>query len=109
MNEKKQNIIDHKNTIHKQTEIINSSLIDQSHAIDDELLNRLSIDCVKNKIQRARLRWFGHAEWKEESDWVKKCTSVAYHRVLTRFGEGFGPVATRLLQRASWKGHRSVS
>ena len=30
--------------------------------------------------------------------------SVAYHRVLTRFGEGFGPVATRLLQRASWRG-----
>ena len=29
---------------------------------------------------------------------------VAYHRVLTRFGEGFGPVATRLLQRASWRG-----
>ena len=30
--------------------------------------------------------------------------SVAYHRVLTRFGEGFGPVATRLLQRASRRG-----
>ena len=30
--------------------------------------------------------------------------SVAYHRVLTRFGEGFGSVATRLLQRASWRG-----
>ena len=30
--------------------------------------------------------------------------SVAYHRVLTRFGEGFGPIATRLLQRASWRG-----
>ena len=26
----------------------------------DELLNRLGIESVENKIQRGRLRWFGH-------------------------------------------------
>ena len=31
----------------------------------DELLNRLGIECVENKIQRGRLRWFGHVERKE--------------------------------------------
>ena len=38
----------------------------------DELLNRLGIECVENKIQRGRLRWFGHVERKEENNWVKK-------------------------------------
>ena len=27
-------------------------------------------------MQRARLKWFGHVEWKEENDWVKKCTRM---------------------------------
>ena len=42
----------------------------------DELLSRLDIECVENKIRRARLRWFGHVERKEEYDWVKKCTRI---------------------------------
>ena len=28
----------------------------------DELLSRLGIECVENKIERARLRLFGHVE-----------------------------------------------
>ena len=32
----------------------------------DELLSRLGTECVENKIQRARLRWFRHVEEKEE-------------------------------------------
>ena len=28
----------------------------------DVLLSRLGIECVEDKIQRARLRWFGHVE-----------------------------------------------
>ena len=44
------------------------SLKDRKHS--DELLSHL------NKIQRARLRWFGHVELKEENDWVKKCTRM---------------------------------
>ena len=39
----------------------------------DELLNSLGIECIENKIQRGRLRWFGHVERKEENNWVKKC------------------------------------
>ena len=31
----------------------------------DELSSRLGIECAEDKIQRARLRWFGHVEWKE--------------------------------------------
>ena len=50
------------------------SLKDRKHR--DELLSHLGIECVENKIQRARLRWFGHVEQKEENDWVKKCTRM---------------------------------
>ena len=42
----------------------------------DELLSRLGIECVEKKIQRGRLRWFGHVERKNEEDWVKKCTKL---------------------------------
>ena len=44
----------------------------------------LGIECVENKIQRARLRWFGHAEWKEDNGWVKKCTRMNVTRVVGR-------------------------
>ena len=50
----------------------------------DELLSRLGIECVENKIQRARLRWFGHVEWKEENNWVKKCTRMNVTGVVDR-------------------------
>ena len=50
----------------------------------DELLSRLGIECFKNKIQRARLRWFGHVEQKEENDWVKKCTRMNVTGVVGR-------------------------
>ena len=42
----------------------------------DELLSHLGIECVEKKIQRGRLRWFGHVERKNEEDWVKKCTKL---------------------------------
>ena len=38
------------------------SLKDRKHS--DELLNHLGIECVQNRIQTARLRWFGHVERK---------------------------------------------
>ena len=50
----------------------------------DELLSCLGIECVKNKIQRARLRWFGHVERKEENDLVKKCTRMNVTGVVGR-------------------------
>ena len=59
--------------------LINSAIlviyyVDRKHS--DELLSRSGIKCVENKIQRAKLRWFGHVEWKEENDWAKKCTRM---------------------------------
>ena len=50
----------------------------------DELSSRLGIECVENKIQRARLRWFGHVERKEENDWIKKCTRMNVTGVVGR-------------------------
>ena len=52
--------------------------------LGDELLSHLSIECVKSKIQRARLRGFGHVERKEENDWVKKCTRMNVTGVVDR-------------------------
>ena len=49
---------------------------------DNELLNRLGIECVE--IQRGRLRWFGHVERKEENNWVKKCTRMNVIGVVDR-------------------------
>ena len=54
----------------------------------DELLNRLSIECVEAKIPRAWLRWFGHAERKKENDWVNKCKSMNVTGVVGRGGSG---------------------
>ena len=53
----------------------------------DELLSHLGIECVENKIQRARLRWFGHVERKEKNDWVKKCTRMNVTGVVDRCSE----------------------
>ena len=50
----------------------------------DELLSRLGIECVEDKIRRARSRWFGHVERKEENDWVKKCTRMNVTGVVGR-------------------------
>ena len=49
-----------------------------------ELLSRLGIACVENKIQREKLRWFGHVERKEENNWVKKCTRMNVTGVVER-------------------------
>ena len=47
-------------------------------------MNRLGIECVEAKIQRAWLRWFGHVERKEENDWVNKCTRMNVTDVVGR-------------------------
>ena len=43
-----------------------------------------AFECVENKIQRGRLRWFGHVERKEENNWVKKCTRMNVIGVVDR-------------------------
>ena len=50
----------------------------------DELSSYLGIESVENKIQRARLKWLGHVEWKEENDWLKKCTRLNMTGVVDR-------------------------
>jgi hypothetical protein len=39
----------------------------------EELRNRLGIESVKVTIRRGRLRWRGHVERREDTNWVKKC------------------------------------
>ena len=34
----------------------------------------LQIENVADFLRKSRLRWFGHVQWKENSDWVKKVT-----------------------------------
>jgi len=38
-----------------------------------ELRERLGIDDIILILQQNRLRWYGHALRKEDTDWVKKC------------------------------------
>ena len=38
-----------------------------------ELLDRLGIVGVEERVRRCRLRWFGHVERKSDDDWVSRC------------------------------------
>jgi len=38
-----------------------------------ELRERLGIDDIILILQQNRLRWYGHVQRKEDTDWVKKC------------------------------------
>jgi hypothetical protein len=38
-----------------------------------ELLDRLGIVGVEERVRRCRLRWFGHVERKSDDDWVSTC------------------------------------
>jgi hypothetical protein len=51
----------------------------------EELLERLDVVCVTELITRGRLRWFGHVERKEDSDWVKACQKF---EVIGKTGRG---------------------
>ena len=42
----------------------------------DELRGRLNIESISELVRRARLRWFGHVERKEQGDWVSACRNV---------------------------------
>jgi Reverse transcriptase (RNA-dependent DNA polymerase) len=41
-----------------------------------ELLDRLAIVGVEERLRRCRLRWFGHVERKSVDDWVSKCRKL---------------------------------
>ncbi len=42
-----------------------------------ELYSRLGLEEVGVVLRRGRLRWFGHLERKNASDWVSACRSIA--------------------------------
>jgi hypothetical protein len=42
----------------------------------DELRWRLDIESISELVRRARLRWFGHIDRKEQGDWVSACRNV---------------------------------
>ena len=42
----------------------------------EELRQRLGIISVCDKVREGRLRWFGHVERKDESDWVSACRDI---------------------------------
>ena len=39
----------------------------------EELRELLGLEPVSLMIKKSRLRWFGHVERKDDSDWVKRC------------------------------------
>ena len=40
---------------------------------NEELRELLGLEPVSLIIKKSRLRWFGHAERKDDNDWVKRC------------------------------------
>ena len=42
----------------------------------EELRRRLDIESISELVRRARLRWFGQVERKEQDDWVSACRNV---------------------------------
>ena len=41
-----------------------------------ELLDRLAIVGVEERVRRCRLRWFGHVKRKSADDWVSRCRQL---------------------------------
>ena len=46
----------------------------KDRVLSKELRERLGIYDIIFILQQKRLRWYGHVLWKEDTDWVKKCT-----------------------------------
>ena len=44
--------------------------------LSQQLLDRLGVVCVAERVRRGRLRWFGHVERKSADDWVSKCRDL---------------------------------
>jgi len=43
---------------------------------NEELRLRMGVESVKEALKRRRLRWWGHIERREESNWLKKCQNL---------------------------------
>src|SRR5258706_206111 len=42
----------------------------------EELLSRLDIEGISEVVRRGRLRWYGHVERKDPTDWVSACRGL---------------------------------
>ena len=42
----------------------------------EELRRRVGVEGIGTLLRRHRLRWFGHVERKEDTNWVKRCTNL---------------------------------
>jgi Reverse transcriptase (RNA-dependent DNA polymerase)/Endonuclease/Exonuclease/phosphatase family len=49
-----------------------------------DLNRRLDIECVADVVRRGRLRWLGHLERKDRSDWVSACRNFKVEGVNSR-------------------------
>ena len=43
---------------------------------NEELIERMGIKPIGEKIRISRLRWFGHVMRKDDDDWVKQCMKI---------------------------------
>jgi len=41
-----------------------------------ELRELLGLEPVSLVIKKSRLRWFGHVECKDDTDWIERCTTM---------------------------------
>ena len=46
------------------------------HIKNEELLERMGIQSISEKMRTSRLRWFGHVMRKDDNDWVKQCMEI---------------------------------
>ena len=50
----------------------------------EDLRERLGLECIGVVLRRGRLRWFGHVERMEDSNWVKRVRNVNVEGAVTR-------------------------
>jgi len=43
---------------------------------NEEVGELLGLEPVSLMIQKSRLRWFGHVEHKDDTDWIKHCMTL---------------------------------
>jgi len=50
----------------------------------EELRELLGLEPVSLMMKKSRLRWFGHVERKDDSDWVKRCIMLDVEGITQR-------------------------
>ena len=48
----------------------------KNRTASDDLRVRLGIENIPDLVRRGRLRWFGHVERKDVTDWVSACRNL---------------------------------